>query len=100
MNLTSPVPDSIARLTGAGAHLVLCRADKRPLWRGWQRRRPGADTALAHLDNEKGPLGIVPASLRSTALDVDTGDPIHPVRRIPAVGGPPIAPWASRLLRR
>ena len=65
----------INRLTDAGAHLVLCRPDKRPLWRGWQKRRPSADVAQAHVDDAHGPLGVIPWSLRSTALDIDEGDP-------------------------
>ena len=92
MNPTTAIADSVARLTAAGAHLVLCRPDKRPLWRGWQRRWPGADTARAHLNSEKGPLGVVPASLRSTALDVDTGDPLHLFGEYP--------PWADIPSRR
>ena len=77
MQSTSPVPDSIAaRLTGAGAHLVLCRPDKRPLWRVWQKRRPSAAVAQTHVDGAHGPLGVIPWSLRSTALDVDEGDPL------------------------
>ena len=66
---------SIARLTDAGAHLVLCRPDKRPVWRGWQKRRPSAAVAQMHVDDAHGPLGVVPWSLRSTALDIDEGDP-------------------------
>ena len=67
--------DGVARLVSAGAHLVLCRPDKRPLWRGWQKRRPSADVSVAHLDGAHGPIGVVPWSLHSTALDVDQGDP-------------------------
>ena len=67
---------SIVRLTDAGAHLVLCRPDKKsPLWVGWQKRRPSADVAQAHVDDAHGPLGVIPWSLRSTALDIDEGDP-------------------------
>lgn len=68
-------PGSVARLAEAGAHFVLCRENKRPLWMRWQRRRPSADVAQSHLDGAHGPLGVVPWSLRSTALDVDQGDP-------------------------
>lgn len=66
---------SIPRLTDAGAHFVLCRPDKRPLWRGWLKRRPSAAVALAHIDDAHGPLGVIPWSLHSTALDIDEGDP-------------------------
>ena len=93
MNPTSPVPDSIAaRLTDAGAHLVLCRPDKRPLWRGWQKRRPSAAVAQMHVDDAHGPLGVIPWSLRSTALDIDEGDP-DALRSW-------FAPWADLASRR
>ena len=51
---------SIARLTDAGAHLVLCRPDKRPVWRGWQKRRPSAAVAQMHVDDAHGPVGRRP----------------------------------------
>ncbi|MDE2755692.1 MAG: primase C-terminal domain-containing protein [Acidobacteriota bacterium] len=55
----------------AGGHFVLCLEDKRPLWRSWQKLRPGLDVVLAH----PGPLGLKPWSISTSALDVDTGDP-------------------------
>ena len=60
----------IAYLQERGAHFVLC-SGKRPIWRGWQSRRPPAAVALAHDGN----LGLMPASIRTSALDVDRGDP-------------------------
>ena len=83
---------SIARLTDAGAHLVLCRPDKRPVWRGWQKRRPSAAVAQRHVDDAHGPLGVIPWSLRSTALDIDEGDP-DALRSW-------FAPWADLASRR
>ena len=83
---------SIARLTDAGAHLVLCRPDKRPVWRGWQKRRPSAAVAQMHVDDAHGPLGVIPWSLRSTALDIDEGDP-DALRSW-------FAPWADLASRR
>ena len=62
-------PVAVAYLHDRGGHYVLCHG-KRPIWPGWQRRRPGLDTVLAH----DGPLGIVPYSLGTSALDVDYGD--------------------------
>ena len=50
---------------------MLADTHKRPVWRGWQRRRPGLDVVLGH----HGPLGIMPWSLSTSALDVDKGDP-------------------------
>ena len=41
---------------------------------GWNRRRPSAEVAELHR-SEDGLLGIIPWSLRSSALDVDRGDP-------------------------
>ena len=63
-----------ARIYDAGWHFVLCAPSKRPIWRGWNRLRPTADVAALHRA-EDGPVGIVPWSLHSTALDVDHGDP-------------------------
>ena len=83
---------SIVRLTDAGAHLVLCRPDKHPLWRGWQKRRPSAAVAQTHVDAAHGPLGVIPWSLRSTALDIDEGDP-DALRSL-------FEPWADLASRR
>ena len=63
-----------ARIYDAGGHFVLCAPSKRPIWRGWNRLRPTADVAALHRADD-GPVGIVPWSLHSTALDVDHGDP-------------------------
>ena len=63
---------AIAALAARGAHLVLCR-HKRPLWRAWQKRAPNLDAALEHAQLGS-PLGIIPWSLGTTALDVDDGD--------------------------
>ena len=65
--------DAIAALAERGAHLVLCRESKAPLWRGWQNRRPTLDQALAH-DRDVGPLAVIPWSLHSSVIDVDEGD--------------------------
>ena len=65
---------SIARLTDAGAHLILCKSDKRPYWSGWQRRRPAVDVAAFHRA-EGGLLGVIPFSLRSSVFDIDHGNP-------------------------
>ena len=61
-------------LADAGAHLVLCLPNKRPLWRGWNKRRASGEVAEVHR-RECGPVGIIPWSLRATGLDVDAGDP-------------------------
>ena len=63
-----------ARIYDAGGHFVLCAPSKRPIWRGWNRLRPTADVAALHRADDD-PVGIVPWSLHSTALDVDHGDP-------------------------
>ena len=62
-------------LTGAGAHWVLAAPSKAPYWRGWQRRCPGADDAVDHLLRRDEPLGLMPASIHATGVDVDAGDP-------------------------
>ena len=64
-------PRALQAIYHAGGHFVLCLEDKRPVWRSWQKLRPGLDVVLAH----EGPLGLKPWSISTTALDVDTGNP-------------------------
>ena len=72
---TSPHPQdtrrALAYLHDRGAHFVLL-ADKKPLWKGYLKRRPALETVL-HAPE----LGIVPWSLQNTALDVDRGEPVQ-----------------------
>ena len=71
----SPHPEdtrrALAHLHDRGAHFVLLD-DKKPLWRGYLKRRPALETVLYAPD-----LGIIPWSLGSTALDVDRGKPVQ-----------------------
>lgn len=60
---------TLGKLHGRGAHFVLCEG-KRPIWRAWPNRWPGVQTVVQHAGN----LGIIPASIRTSALDVDYGD--------------------------
>ena len=62
--------DAIAALAERGAHLVLCRESKAPLWRSWQKRRPSLDQALSH----DGLIAVIPWSLGTSVIDVDEGD--------------------------
>ena len=64
-------PQALQAIHHAGGHFILCLEDKRPVWRSWQKLRPGLDVVMAH----DGPLGLRPWSVSTTALDVDTGDP-------------------------
>ena len=77
----------LAYLQEAGAHFVLC-VDKLPIWRGWQHRRPTAEVAIAH----RGQIGLMPASIGTTGLDVDQGDPTQLLAHHPA--------WADLPSRR
>ena len=54
-------------LLDRGAQFVLCRHNKHPLWKRWQRRWPTLDEILSHW----GPVGVVPASIKMTVLDAD-----------------------------
>ena len=81
--------DAIAALAGRGAHLVLCR-HKRPLWRAWQKHAPKLDAALEHAQLGD-PLGIIPWSLRTTALDVDAGAARELIQ-----AWPPLAEYPTR----
>ena len=62
--------ESISTIHDGGGHLVLCKPDKRPCWMGWQKQRPALDVSIQH----DGPLGIIPYSIGTSALDVDIGD--------------------------
>jgi len=64
-------PQALQTIYHAGGHFVLCLEDKHPVWKSWQKLRPGLDVVLAH----EGPLGLKPWSISTSALDVDTGDP-------------------------
>ena len=81
------VNNPIRYLQTHGAHFVLCDG-KRPIWRGWQRRRPPAAVVLAH----EGNVGLMPASIQSSALDVDQGDPTELLAHHPC--------WANLRSRR
>ena len=80
-------PQALQAIHHAGGHFVLCLEDKRPVWRSWQKLRPGLDVVMAH----DGPLGLRPWSVSTTALDVDTGDPGELVQ-----AWPPMAVLDSR----
>ena len=55
---------------------MLLRADKRPYHgKGWPTRPVTAEAACWHVQHRQHPLGIMPASISSSALDVDEGDP-------------------------
>ena len=61
--------NALATLAEAGAHLVLCGADKRPKAKAWHKAPASLDAALRH----KGLVGVVPASLGCVVVDVDEG---------------------------
>ena len=63
------------------AHFVLCRGDKSPITTGWQMLRPPIARVLAHFPS--GPLGIVPFSIQTTALDKDHGDASQLIAEFP-----------------
>ena len=80
-------PQALQAIHHAGGHFVLCLENKRPVWRSWQKLRPGLDVVMAH----DGPLGLRPWSVSTIALDVDTGDPGELVQ-----AWPPMAVLNSR----
>ena len=82
---TAQSEKSISTIHQAGGHLVLCKDDKRPCWLGWQKQRPSLDISIQH----DGPLGIIPYSIGTSALDVDRGD----WRKLPKA-------WANYATRR
>ena len=78
---------AIQFLAERGAHFVLCRENKAPLWAKWQKRAPSLDVAVAHLD--MGPLGVVPWSIRASGLDVDFGSPDDLISEFPPLADCP-----------
>ena len=64
--------EALCRLDARGAHFVLARADKSAIGQGWQKHRRTLDEVLRHLE-EGGLVGVIPASLGCTVVDVDTG---------------------------
>ena len=72
--------DAVESLHRSGAHFVLCKADKKPLWKGWPERRPSPDVIVSY----PGLIGIVPWSLRMAGVDVDAGDFQNITRLYPA----------------
>ena len=68
---------AVVALADKGAYIVLADHAKRPCWDGaiysWKHQRPSG----AVIEQHDGLFGIVPWSIRSTALDVDEGDPLQ-----------------------
>ena len=67
----------LAELHERKAHFVLTEnpESKKPLWAGWNRRRPSADEVYAHFAFYRGRIGLIPGSLGCTVLDIDEGSP-------------------------
>ena len=65
-------------------HFVLCRADKTPERRAWQREPATAQEALAH-KAAGGLVGLIPGSLDHAVIDIDEGEP---AAAIAALGEP------------
>ncbi len=63
------MPGALEALAEAGAHFVLCRTDKRPRTKAWQKTPAALEAARRH----EGPVGVVPASLGCIVVDVDQG---------------------------
>ena len=85
--------ESVERLHAAGAHFVLCRGGKdpkeykKPCWDKWQLRVPALDVALSHLG--RGPLAVIPWSLKASGLDVDHGNPHDLINTFPPLADCP-----------
>ena len=61
------------------AHFVLCGPDGRPMAKGWPDRPEPPDAVLSHI-GDRGPVGIIPASIRGYVVVVDHGDPEEIIR--------------------
>ena len=64
---------ALRTLHDAGAHFVLC-SGKVPIWRRWQYARPSLEVVEHHAEHGRS-IGLVPASIGTSALDVDSGNP-------------------------
>jgi len=62
-------PTAIKAILAKGGHLVLCGQNKRPMQRAWNQF-PATPNAIRR---HRGLLGLVPASVGTSALDVDEG---------------------------
>ena len=76
---------ALATLHDHGAHFVLCDG-KVPIWKRWQSHRPTLAVVEHHAEGGRS-IGLVPASIGTSALDVDRGDPgplfeLHPARAV------------------
>ena len=60
----------IQTLADAGAHFVLCKADKRPVEK-WKEKRPTAARAREWLKDKGNLLSVVPGSLGLLVVDID-----------------------------
>ena len=59
-------------LADRGAQFVLCRPDKRAVATGWQKTSPDLEAVIKHAQSP-GHVGVIPASLGCTVIDVDEG---------------------------
>ena len=82
--------EAIPYLHRRGARFVLCLKNKRPITKGWQKIRPPLPNVLNHLSNDL-PVGLIPASIGTSSLDVDHGDPTRLIEAYP-----PLAKLDSR----
>ena len=83
--LTALQPD-LCKLHQAGAHLVLCRGDKRAVARAWQKTSAALEEVVAHASTKNHLIGLIPASLGMCVIDVDGGD----YNDVVQVLGPPL----------
>ena len=63
--------DTARKLHEAGGHLVLLGAGKIPTGKRWQKTPASIESVLDHVDNNRGNLGIIPASLGFLVVDCD-----------------------------
>lgn len=82
---------AIRRLYEAGAHFVLCNANKHPIGKGWNKpgNRPRLNAVVPHIAGN-GLIGIIPATVGLIAIDIDR-DVEASVSEITESFGPPVA---------
>ena len=77
----SEYADIVKRLHSAGARFVLCNDGKHPIWQRWQMRRPSVRAILQHMQDKR-LVGIIPATVMASVVDVDSVDAIDDLVRL------------------
>ena len=68
-----PAADALRAIASAGAHFVLCTANKRPVSKQWEQSPPNLDEVIAWA-GRGGLVGMIPGSIGAVVVDVDNAE--------------------------